>query len=214
MKALKVLLLLAFGLSGLHAAQAQQRLRLIGEIVAAAPGSLTVKTRDGQAQAVRLADQVRVVAVSQVTAAPIRETNFVAVTAVPQADGSLLASVVNIFAESMRGLGEGHYPMANLPGSTMTNATVATIANTMTNATVAAASDQSGARRVALRYKGGEKFAVIPANLPVTLYENGDRSLLTPGAQVVVNATRGGDGALVSASVSVGKNGSLPSTLR
>ena len=51
----------------------------------------------------------------------INSGSFVGATASPRADGTLVASEVHIFPESMRGTGEGHRPMEG--ANTMTNAT-------------------------------------------------------------------------------------------
>jgi len=133
------------------------------------------------------------------------------VTAAPQADGMLLASRVNIFPEAMRGAGEGHRPMTG--NDTMTNATVAAVAsggNTMTNATVGSVDAASGARRLTLQYKGGEKQAIVPPNVPMAMLELGDRAALKPGLALIVNATRAADGSMSTASVAIGKNGAPP----
>ena len=113
----------------------------------------------------------------------------------------LYASEVHIFPESMRGTGEGHRPMDTGPGNTMTNATVSSVGavkagdaagagNTMTNATVAQVARGEPERRLTLTYAGGEKVVIVPANTPIVMVEPADRSLLTPGAHVIVYATQ------------------------
>ena len=95
--------------------------------------------------------------------AKIGQGDFLGTTAVPQPDGTLKVSEVHVFAEAMRGTGEGHRPMDNLPGSTMTNATVTAIGggkspgNTMTNATVSQITAQDRSRRMTLAYKGASR---------------------------------------------------------
>jgi len=80
----------------------------------------------------------------------------------------------------------------------------------MTNATVAGVGDAAGSRTMKLTYKGGEKTVVIPPGTPIVMVESGDRSLLVPGAHVVITATRQPDGALLADRVMVGKGGLVP----
>jgi len=82
--------------------------------------------------------------------------------------------------------------------------------STMTNATVADIATTGSERRIALKYKEGEKIVVVGNNVPVVMVEPGDLSLLTPGAHVLVTATKQLDGTLSSDRVSVGKNGLVP----
>jgi len=141
----------------------------------------------------------------------IGPNTYVGTTAVPQADGTLLAKEVHIFTEAQRGTGEGHYPMPT-PGDTMTNATVSSMStarprDTMTNATVAGSASAGGGHRLTLTYKGGEKTVIVPDGVPIITSEPGDRSLLTPGTHVVAYARRGSDGSLTVERISVGRNG-------
>ena len=131
----------------------------------------------------------------------------------------LYASEVHIFPESMRGTGEGHRPMDTGPGNTMTNATVSSVAaakadarpgNTMTNATVAQVARGELDRRLTLTYPGGEKVVTVPVNTPIVMVEPADRSMLTPGAHVIVYATRQADGSLSADRITIGKNGFIP----
>jgi hypothetical protein len=208
----------ALALAGLAAAQTgAQRIR--GDVVALKGSQLEVKTLSGAVLTVKLADNVRVSARSASSLAAITSNTFLGTTAVPQADGTLIASEVHIFPESMRGTGEGHRPMDTEPGATMTNATVTNVAaaskgtvarSTMTNATVANVAAGGGSQRITLKYKDGEKVVLVGDKVPVVMVEPGDLAMLTPGAHVIVTATKGLDGALVSERVSVGKNGLVP----
>lgn len=100
--------------------------------------------------------------------------------------------------------------MANLPGSTMTNATVVQAVNVVTNATVAGVSGTAATRRLVLSYAGGQKTVIVPPSAVVVFSQIGDRNALVRGAHVVVYATRRPDASLVAERVSVGKNGSVP----
>jgi hypothetical protein len=148
----------------------------------------------------------------------IKPGSFIGTAATPGPNGTLIASEVHIFPESMRGTGEGHRPMPTMPGSTMTNATVAGVSGTpggkgrgtMTNATVENVGAAGKARTLKLTYKGGEQTVVVPDKTPIVTVESGSRASLVPGAHVIVYAQRDANGALSAQRISVGKNGSVP----
>ena len=130
----------AFGQEG-------QRVRLAGSIERLDGEMLIV--RSGQSERrVQIAPNARLLAVVKATLADVQPGAFIGVGAMPEADGSQRAIRVMIFAESMRGLGEGHGPW-NRPGSTMTNATVDTTVSSVAG------------NIVAVKYKGGEKKIII-----------------------------------------------------
>ena len=191
------------------AAQGQPQ-RFAGDIAAVAPGTLSLRVGAETVQ-MRLPDDVRITARSKADWSAVTNGGYVGTTAVPQADGTLLAKEVHVFTEAQRGTGEGHYPMST-PGDTMTNATVSSMStarprDTMTNATVAAAGTAGDNHRLTLTYKGGEKTVVVTVDVPIIASEPGDRALLVPGAHVVVTARRDADGGLTAERISVGKDG-------
>jgi hypothetical protein len=212
-----VAVLLAAG--GVALAQAQTQ-KIAGDIVKVDGLGLEVKTTGGQAVTVKLADNFRLSARSAADATKLTPGAYVGTTAVPQPDGTLLAREVHVFPESMRGTGEGHRAMeAAEPGSTMTNATIASVGarggpvRSMTNATVSEVSGAADGRALTLAYKGGEKVVVVPETVPIVMVEPADRSLLVPGAHIVVYATAQPDGTLVAERLTVGKNGFVPPPL-
>jgi hypothetical protein len=146
----------------------------------------------------------------------IKEGDFVATTAKPQADGTLLASEVRVFPESLRGTGEGHRPMD--AGNTMTNATVASVsrpsampasdAGTVTAVTDPLPGEHS--LRMTLRYTGGEKIVVVPESVQIVKTDIGDRAMLVPDTHVVAYVAREPDGTLLAERLSIGRNGYAP----
>lgn len=204
-------------LVGAAFAQAQQSSpRLSGDVVALNGSTLQVKSSAGQTESVTLGSKLRVIAISPSNLSAIKQNDYVATTSVPQPDGTLNAVEIRIFPESMRGTGEGHRPMDNKPGDTMTNATVTNIGNapkagdTTTNATVASVTNANKSMKMTVKYKGGEKEVLISDKTPIYRMEDGDRSLLVPGAHVVLNTTKQGDGTMISERLTVGKNGIVP----
>lgn len=190
--------------------------KIAGDVVKLDGSRLELKAADGRALAMMLADNVRFSGRGPADSTKLVPGAFVGTTAVPRADGTLLAREVHIFPEAMRGTSEGHHPMDSEPGSTVTNATVAGAGatgpsrSTMTNATVAQVSGAGAARTLRLTYQGGEKTVVVPEGAPIVTYEPADRSLLVPGAHVIVYAAPQPDGTLAAHRVTIGKDGLVP----
>jgi hypothetical protein len=97
-----------------------------------------------------VADNAQIAGIIKASLSDIKQNSFVAVTAMPQPDGSLNAVEVHIFPESMRGTGEGHYPWDLQPQSTMTNANVEQVVSAVDG------------RTLTLKYKDGEKKITVP----------------------------------------------------
>jgi len=200
------------------AAQAQPQVQKIaGEVVKLDGVRLAVKASSGQVVEVKLGADARLSGRSPADLAKLAPGAYVGTTAAAQPDGTLLAREVHVFPESMRGRGEGHRPMDNEPGSTMTNATITGVGghgapqrDTMTNATVASMSAAPGSRTLTLAYKGGEKTVVVPEGAPIAMLEPADRSALVPGAHVIVYAAPQSDGTLSAERVTVGIQGFVP----
>jgi hypothetical protein len=175
-------------------ADASPVVRLRGNLAAVSGASITMKTRDGETVELALAPDVAINEVHAIDLSEIRAGSFVGVGAVPQADGSQRAVAVTVFPESARGTGEGHRPFSLVPQGTMTNATVAEVA----------AAPQG--RKLVVRYKDGEKTIVVAPGTPVSTYGPGDRTMLVPGASVVVSA-RSISGQPTAQRINVGRNG-------
>ena len=176
---------------------AEQTLRIRGTIDQIDAKSMVVKDRGGKATPLVYADDLRVSEVVPIDPAAIQTGAFIGTAAVPRADGSLAAIEVHVFPEDARGTGEGHRPFDLQPGSTMTNATVASVTTGPND------------RVVTLRYKDGEKTIHVPNGVPIVTVKPGDKSLLVPGAKVIVSEqVRGGKN--VATRVVVGRNGVEP----
>jgi len=192
--------------------------RIRGDVVAVHGKDLDVRTSSGQIVTVRMMDSLRVSARSAAGPNALVQGAFIGTTAVEQPDGTLKASEVHVFPESMRGAGEGHRPMETEPGSTMTNATVASVSSspkpasrsTMTNATVAGVASGGAVRTLTLRYNGGEKKVVVNDGVPIVMVESGDYAMLVQGAHVAVTAAKQLDGSLTTDRITVGRNGVVP----
>ena len=151
-------------------------MRLRGTVEKADATALVVKQRNGEITTLAYADNFVVSEVLAVDPATLQAGTFIGTAAVPAADGSLSALEVLVFPEAARGTGEGHSPWDLQAGATMTNATVASIAAV------------NGVRTMTLRYKDGEKTIRVPEGVPIVTVKPGDRSLLVPGAKVMITA--------------------------
>ena len=189
---------LAMKVSGIATALAQDMVRIRGTIERIDGSIYVVKTRDGAELKVALADNPQIAGVVKASLSDIKQGSFVGVTAMPQADGSQRALEVHIFPEAMRGTGEGHYPWDLRPQSTMTNANVEQVVTAVDGQTLA------------LKYKDGEKKIFVPANTPVVVYVQGDKSDLKLGAKVFIAAIKQPDGTLQGRAWRVGRDGVTP----
>jgi len=192
----KALLALAL-LATAALAQNAPTMRLRGTIEKVEPTTIVLKERSGETMTLALADNVTLTEVLPVDPATIQSGVFVGTAALPGADGALSALEVLVFPEAMRGTGEGHSQWDLQPGSTMTNATVTALV------------PGAKGRTMTLRYKDGEKTIVVPEGIPVVTLKPGDRTLLVPGAKVLVTA-QVRDGQPTALRVTAGRNGFAP----
>ena len=178
-------------------AQTQPQQRIRGTIEAMDGSVMTIAARGGTTATVTLADDAMVRTIAPADIHDIKPGTYIGSAAMPQPDGSLQALEVQVFPESMRGVGEGQHPFDLKPGSTMTNATAGDVTGT-------------DGRVVTMQYQGHETKLVVPPDVPVITYEPGKRDQLVKGAHVIVSAVKGDDGSLVSHAVQVGKDGLVP----
>ena len=180
-------------------AQAPQTVRLRGVIEKVDGNKVTAKSDKSDALTLNLADKMLVVAVVKASLADIKDGDFIGSGAMPQPDGSQKAIEVHIFAESMRGTGEGFRPWDGAPDSTMTNGTV--------GATVIGVD----APVITVKYKDGEQKIVVTPDVPIVRYEVVDLSALKPGvAFSVLAAVKTPDGSYDIKRINVGRDGVVP----
>jgi len=180
------------------AAWAQQAppVRVRGEITKVEGNTLSVKSRDGQSLMVKLAQPARIAAMVKASLADIKEGSFIGVSAMPQPDGTQKAYAVHIFMDSQKGVVADRFgPWDSRPGSTMTNANVAS--------TVASKDGQN----LLVKYKDGEKKVVVPPGTTIARYLPGSAADLKVGAKVFVAAARKEpDGSLTAPNIAVGRD--------
>jgi hypothetical protein len=199
-KGLRIALVLSTALAAASAlAQNPAMVRVRGTIQSVDGQTLNVKTRDGAAVKVKLADKAPIRTVVKKSLADVKQGLFVGITAMPQPDGTQKAVEIHIFPEALRGTGEGYRPWDLMPNSTMTNANI--------DSEVASA----GGDKLVLKYKDGEKTFVVPGNVTVVMFAPGSAADLKPGAKIfVVAAKKLPDGTLEAPGITVGSNGVDP----
>ena len=160
--------------------------------------NLTVKSRDGESVAMTLADNVGIVYLVKKSMADIKSGDYLASTGIKGTDGKIHAIEVRIFPEALRGAGEGQFPWDLKPDTVMTNATAGQIAKS------------PDGNVVTVTYKGTTSDYTIDPTTPIFTYDQGDTSLLVPGAAVFVIATKKDDGTLTAARLTAEKDGVKP----
>jgi hypothetical protein len=181
------------------AAQAQAPARIRGTITAFDGQILSVKTREGDALQIRLADKFAVAAAKAISLADIKPGDFVGPASRRMPDGTLVAISLQLFPAALHGVvPEGHMAWDLEPGSLMTNAIVAGMVQT------------TNGRELTLEYKGGTQKVLVPADVPMFTTVPGDRALLVPGAYLFTVARREADGSFSAARVTVSKDGVRP----
>jgi hypothetical protein len=177
--------------------------RIRGTIEKVDGQNLEVKSRDGKSLKVMVGDKARFTAMVKASLADLTPDTYIGVTAMPNADGSQQAVAIHIFQPSQRGTGEGFRPWDLQPGSTMTNAAIAT--------TVASTDGQV----VTVRYKGkdkvDEKRVIVTPKTVIVRYVPGDRADLKAGVRVFLNNAKPvSDGVIEAPTVSYGRDGLTP----
>jgi hypothetical protein len=200
MSGIRVTLALVAALAATAAlAQAPQTVRLRGTIEKVDGNTVLAKSDKGDELKLNLADKMLVVGVVKASLADIKDGDFIGSGAMPQPDGSQKAIEVHIFAESMRGTGEGFRAWDGAPNSTMTNGTVG---NTVTGV---------DGPVITVKYKDGDKKIIVTPDVPIVRFEVADMSAIKPGAAfTVVAATKQPDGSFNINRINVGRDGVVP----
>jgi len=159
-------------------------------------GVLTAKARDGVEMKVKLADNAPVNEIVKVPLDDVKTGAYVAVTGMPQPDGSQKALAVFIFPEAQRGLAEGHRPWDFAPNSTMTNATV--------DSQIKGVDGQT----LTVKYKDGEQKVLVTTATEITAATRKSAADLKPGQKITVFAAKKlPDGTLEAPNIAFGDYG-------
>jgi hypothetical protein len=161
-------------------------------------GQLSLETASGKTQTVKLDDKTGLFAVAPADFSAIEPNKFVGITSVEQ-NGKRVAREVHVFAEPLRGLGEGHYPWDLETGPNM-----------MTNANIGKVEEVGTDRVLKLDYKGGEQTIAVPPTATVVAFDKTTADQLKAGSKVFVIAKSQDDGGELAVAVVVGANGIKP----
>jgi hypothetical protein len=181
------------------AATAADNVRVRGTVDKLDGSTLTVKTREGKVEPIKLADGWKISGVTTASVDDIKVGDFLGIASAPTADGTQGALEVVIFPAALKGTGEGDRPYDLKPNSSMTNGTVASEVTGVSGPTVT------------LTYENGqEKKISIPAGTPIVTFASASPADLTPGAAVFVIAQHAADSGLNATRVVVGNHGVAP----
>ena len=211
--------LLCFATAGLAQAQTSpntQRIR--GQIVALDGTDLQMRADSGQALKVKLSNDYRVGAVSKGDLSKVGPNSFIGVAAMPQPDGTLNAIDIRVFPESMRGTGEGHRLMDSGSGrhhdecDSRRRRRLSSFGRPNHDKCNGERSDQQrpGAQSYRQIQERRKKSILVKPDTPVLMIEVADKTMLVPGARIVVNVSVQADGSLSGDRVTVGLNGAVP----
>ncbi len=177
-------------------AQQPQTVRVRATIDSVNGQTLAAKTRDGAMIKIQLAANAPVNQVVKASLSDIKQGDYIAVTAMPQPDGSQKALAILIFPEALRGVAEGHRPWDLQPNSTMTNATVASEVTSVDGTTLN------------VTYKDGQQKVVVPPSAEIVAYKKASAVDLKPGQKIFIAAAKKlPDGNLEAPNVAFGDYG-------
>ena len=145
------------------ALHAQTRVR--GTITAVDGNTLTV---DGK-ERVSLGEKTEIVFTQPIKLSEIRPGDFLGVTSMRRADGTLTALEVRRFPKPVN---PGHRPFDGRDDQTMTNASVGAVVQS------------ASGRELTMTYEGGTQKIVVPESASVSTLVPGNRSQLAVGAPV------------------------------
>ena len=171
----------------------------VRSVVSLDGAKLVVRSKDGKDVPITLpVTNYAALAAVKSSIADIKPGTFIGTATVTQPDSSMRSVEVVVFAESLRGTAEGHYPWDLGSNSMMTNGSIGNAVRGVDGQTVT------------VTYKGGEKKIDIPNNVPVVELAPGNKSEITPGAIVFVPTDKQADGTLIGGAVVYGKDGTIP----
>jgi hypothetical protein len=200
MNAIRAALLLTTLALASTAADAQTPVRIRGDITGLEGNVLSVRSREGENLRIDLSPSTTFAYMRKLRLEDVKPGTPLGTSAVKGPDGKLIARELHLFPENRPIPNEGHRPWDLEPGSTMTNARVS------------ATAQATGGREITLTYRDGSQQVIVPADIPVVMAVESDRSLLKVGEYAVIAATHGADGRITATRVQVTKDGVRPPT--
>ena len=178
------------------AAQAPDVARVRGTIDKVDGHMLTIKVLNGTTFMVKVADNGPVRNIVKSSLSDIQVGSYLAITAMPQPDGSQKAVAILVFPAAGPKPPDGFSQWDFKPGSTMTNATVDT--------TAAGVDGQ----KLSVKYKDGEKTIIVSADTEITTFKPGTMADVKAGEKIMIFAAKKQpDGTYEAPNVAVGDYG-------
>lgn len=177
-------------------AQAPQVTRVRATIETVNGPTLTAKSRDGAELKIKLADNAPVNEVVKASLGDVKPNSYIAVTGLPQPDGTQKAVALYIFPEAQRGLAEGFRPWDLAPNSTMTNATVDNQVASVDGPVLT------------VKYKDGQQKVLVTPTTEITTVAKKSAADLKPGQKIFIpGAKKLDDGSLEAPNMAFGDYG-------
>jgi len=151
------------------AAAAQAPTRVRGTIDGFDGKVLSVRNANGTSVNISIQEKTEIVFTQPIKLSEIRQGDFLGVTSMRRADGTLTAYEVRRFPKP---LNPGHRPFDGRDDQTMTNAAVGAVVQS------------ANGRELTMTYEGGAQKIVVPENASVSELVPGSRAQLVPGAPV------------------------------
>jgi Domain of unknown function (DUF5666) len=177
-------------------AQAPQVVRVRATIESVNGSTLTAKSRDGAELKIKLADNAPVNEVVKASLGDVKPNSYIAVTGLPQPDGTQKAVALYIFPEAQRGLAEGFRAWDLAPNSTMTNATVDNQVASVDGPVLT------------VKYKDGQQKVLVTPTTEITTVVKKSAADLKPGQKIFIpGAKKQDDGSLEAPNMAFGDYG-------
>jgi hypothetical protein len=177
------------------AADAQTNVRVRGTITAFDGTMLAVKSRDGKDLVLQMTDKTTVAAAKAITLTDLKQGDYVGVTTMKRADGTLVAIEVHTIPRTVPA---GHIPWDLQPDTMMTNANMAAVVQA------------AGGQELTLEYSGNTQKILVPTGTPIGTTVPADPSFLKPGEYVFAATQVDAEGKMTALRIQVSKDGFKP----
>jgi len=171
---------LSLTLAGAASAQAPMTTRVEGVVASISPTAIVLTKADGGTANVPLQPNWSVRVSKPIAVTDIVPGSYLGTTNYAKPDGTGTSLEVHVSPPGVKGPGVDFVMDANA-GTTMTNGVVGTV------------TQSSAGRVLSVDYGHGVRTITVPPGIPVLLSTPGDKSMVVPGAMVmVVDFNRGG----------------------
>lgn len=178
-----------------------------GTITAVNGSTLAITEPSGAKVSVKLAANATITDLLPSSLNDVKAGSYIGTAAIREPSGTYRAMELQVFPDSMRGVGLGTRHWNLKPHSTMTNGTVGGI--TSADGTV---STVNGSGNLTLTVNDGSstKKVLVPSGVPVVTYAPGTSADLQPGAHVIFFPTKAAGHSFTANRINVGKDGLIP----